>query len=459
MKAIANLVSSWRKRTRNLFQSEATSEYQIWRQKLFRDRLRISLWVILGCIIVFAIKDFAEVYNPEFSQRVIQQLGRERLKLYRDRTIYPYSAIAIAWLICWYRWYRDRFRKYTVAVFFCLVWSVTLFSPIIGTILGEPSLGDVYHWGLVFLASAIVIPVGWYRYLIAEVALIAYYIGIMPLLGIYTSVEVDLTFIYDPDTLVTFFIACGISTAAVYLYERLQQREFESRRELKVFLHSVTHDLRTPTLASSIVLQNLLQKSGQQLTIDRSILERLHQGSDRQVKMINSLVQAHQTEVNGIAIAPQSCYMDEIVNSVLTDLQPLLIQNQAKIDNRLADLPSVKVDPLQLWRVYSNLITNALKHNPPGIEITIDATVKDLYLYCTVKDDGVGIPIERSERLFQLYSRGKRARYMPGLGLGLYLCRQIINAHGGEIGFDSYPGKGTTFWFTVPVEPKFQEFI
>ena len=450
IKAILDRVSSWQKH------SKAASEYQIWRQKLFRDRLSISLWVILFCVTAFALKDFAEVYNPEFTQRVIAHSGLNRLKLYRDRTIYPYSAIAISWCICWYRWYRDRFRKYTVAVFFCLVWSLTLFSPIIGTILGEPYLKDVYHWGLVFLGLAILIPVGWQRYLIAQIVLITYYIGIIPLLGAFNLIEVNIAFVYDSDPLIPFLIACGISTTAVAMYERLQQQDFESRRELKVFLHSVTHDLRTPTQASSIVLQNLLRQSGQQLCVDRSIIEKLHQGSDRQVKMINSLVEAHQTEVNGIAIAPQPCQITKIVNSVLIDLEPLLIQHRAKINNRISeDLPLVKADFILLWRVYSNLITNALKHNPPEIEITIDVIVRDVYLYCTVRDNGVGITNEHSERLFQLYSRGKRARYMPGLGLGLYLAQKIITAHGGEIGIENQLGKGANFWFTLPVESKF----
>ncbi|NJR61238.1 MAG: hypothetical protein HC769_21830, partial [Cyanobacteria bacterium CRU_2_1] len=70
---------------------------------------------------------------------------------------------------------------------------------------------------------------------------------------------------------------------------------------------------------------------------------------------------------------------------------------------------------------------------------------------CTVQDTGIGIDPDQSDRLFDLYTRGSRARYMPGLGLGLYLCRQIIAAHGGEIGVNSRPGEGATFWFTLPV--------
>ncbi|MEM7594935.1 MAG: HAMP domain-containing sensor histidine kinase, partial [Cyanobacteria bacterium P01_A01_bin.83] len=228
---------------------------------------------------------------------------------------------------------------------------------------------------------------------------------------------------------------------------------FESQRELKVFLHSVTHDLRTPVMASSMVLDNLLQQPGEKLTLDRSVLERLYQGSDRAYKMINSVIEAHNTEVNGVIVDLQPCSINELINSALVDLQPVLLEHQATVDNRLdSNLPSIKADPIQLWRVLNNLIGNALKHNPNGVTITIDAEVEPSWLYCTISDDGVGISAEQRDRLFKLYSRGKRSRYMPGLGIGLYLSRQIIMAHGGEIGVVSSLENGSTFWFTLPCQ-------
>jgi signal transduction histidine kinase len=103
------------------------------------------------------------------------------------------------------------------------------------------------------------------------------------------------------------------------------------------------------------------------------------------------------------------------------------------------------------------LISNALKHNPSGICITITAEVvthryRRSYLRCTIKDNGVGVPPDLTKRLFQRYTRGDRARYIPGLGLGLYLCDRIIQAHQGRIGVNSIPGKRTTFWFTLPLQ-------
>jgi len=132
--------------------------------------------------------------------------------------------------------------------------------------------------------------------------------------------------------------------------------------------------------------------------------------------------------------------------------------NQATLINRVLDhLPVISVDPAQLRRVFENLLSNAFNHNPPGISLTLDARVEEDMIRCTVADNGVGMSKEMCDHLFQLYFRGQDAqghqghRPYTGLGLGLYLCRQIIMAHDGELGVNSRQGVGTTFWFTLPL--------
>jgi signal transduction histidine kinase len=130
----------------------------------------------------------------------------------------------------------------------------------------------------------------------------------------------------------------------------------------------------------------------------------------------------------------------------------MLVDNQATLINLVtADLPLVNADPTQVWRVFSNLIVNAIKHNPPGLHVKINAIPQDDKIFCTVNDNGVGISQQQSDRLFDLYFRGGSIRNSLGLGLGLYLCKQIITAHGGEIGVKSGLEKGATFWFTLPM--------
>ncbi|MEI1377337.1 PAS domain S-box protein [Nostoc sp. UHCC 0926] len=235
------------------------------------------------------------------------------------------------------------------------------------------------------------------------------------------------------------------------LIEDITQRK-QTEEELRVFFHAVSHDLRNPVLGTLMVLKNLLARPEDNISISRSILERMIQSSDRQLNLINSLMEAHVSEVQGVVLQRQAVQLLPVLEAAIADLEPLLEQNQAKLINLVsADLPLVNADPTQLWRVFSNLIVNALKHNPPGLLLTINAIRKDDKIYCTVSDNGVGISQQQSDRLFDLYFRGASIRNSVSLGLGLYLCKQIINAHGGEIGVNSALDAGATFWFTLPI--------
>jgi PAS domain S-box-containing protein len=260
--------------------------------------------------------------------------------------------------------------------------------------------------------------------------------------------------------------------------QQLEQKynELQELNRLKdIFLHAVSHDLRTPVLGWLMVLKNLLKPqkaviSNQQQTaipVSSSILERMMQSSDRQLRLINSLLEVHASEVGGIFLQPEPIQLSELVQVLVEDFDSLIIKNQGKIINLVPNnLPVISVDPTQLRRVFENLISNAFNHNPPGIKITLDAQVKDDFISCTVADNGMGMSQEignngaasSEHRLFQLYSKGQEAkgktqenRPYTGLGLGLYLCCQIITAHKGDIGVKSYLNEGTTFWFTLPI--------
>jgi PAS domain S-box-containing protein len=244
------------------------------------------------------------------------------------------------------------------------------------------------------------------------------------------------------------------------LIEDITKRK-QAEEALRIFFHAVSHDLRNPVLGTLMVLRNLLkveetgtekQSSPSLIPISRTILERMVQSSDRQLNLINSLMEAHISEVQGVVLQCQPLQLHTVVTDAIVDLEPILAENQTHLTNLVtADLPVVNGDSNQLWRVFSNLIVNALKHNPPGLSLTINAKVQGDRIYCTVTDNGVGISQQQSERLFDLYFRGGNHRHSISLGLGLYLCKRIINAHGGEIGVTSALAAGATFWFTLPI--------
>jgi two-component system, sensor histidine kinase and response regulator len=234
--------------------------------------------------------------------------------------------------------------------------------------------------------------------------------------------------------------------------EQLRTLEANLRQQLNVFLNAVSHDLRNPVTGTGLVLKNLIEQPGDAISVPRSILERMVQSNQRQLGLIDSLIETHAAEVWGITLHTQSVQLYELAEGAIADFQPMLEQEQATLLNHISPgLPPINADPLQLSRVYQNLIANALKHNPRGLQITLNATVDGQWMRCTVADSGVGINQEQRDKLFDLYFQGSQKRRSVGLGLGLYLCQQVIQAHGGAIGVDSQEGQGTTFWFTLPL--------
>lgn len=277
------------------------------------------------------------------------------------------------------------------------------------------------------------------------------------------------------------------------LQQEIRDRQ-KAEETLRIFLHSVSHDLRNPVTGMLLVLKNVLSRPWSVVNSEektgtlpnlRSILERMVTSCDRQLNLINSLVEAHASEVWGVPLECQSLQLHTLTQRLVEEWEPMLSQNQATINNLVSeDLPPLWADSNQLWRVFENLIANALKHNPQGLTITLTADVinpdspksnlqttlqskidpftppnpgeetksKTQMICCCIADDGVGMTPEECANLFGLYRRGITAQRSTGLGLGLYLCRQIITAHGGEIGVMSNSGQGSTFWFTLPVE-------
>lgn len=236
---------------------------------------------------------------------------------------------------------------------------------------------------------------------------------------------------------------------------QLKALETQLRQQLNVFLHAVSHDLRNPVIGTKMVLNNLTNQIGETIQLPRKVLERMQESNERQLALINSLIETHAAEVWGLKLNCQPLNLHDLVESALIDLQPMLDKEKVILRDRISpNLPLIKADSLQLVRLYQNLIGNALKHNPPGFSLTLDAQLQNGWLRCTVADNGVGISKEQCDKIFDLYFQGKQKRQSVGLGLGLYLCYHIIQAHGGTIGVESELGSGTTFWFTLPIDPE-----
>jgi two-component system sensor histidine kinase/response regulator len=255
------------------------------------------------------------------------------------------------------------------------------------------------------------------------------------------------------------------------------QSEISDRKRaeeaLTIFLHAVSHDLRNPVTGLLMVLNNLAQTAEDtgNILLPRITLDRMRQSGDRQLALINSLLESHVNDVHGLVIHPQPVAIREVIQAAIDDLHALLEKEETEVNLQISeDIPLADIDAASICRVFQNLIANAIKHNPPNLQLTISVEINHEntlpnillpnMLICAVVDDGVGISPEQSEHLFDLYAQGKTQtnlnRRSLSLGLGLYICRQIVQAHGGAIGVTGELNVGSRFWFTLPTTAIFK---
>ena len=241
-----------------------------------------------------------------------------------------------------------------------------------------------------------------------------------------------------------------ISRQKKQLQNEIKERQ-KTEETLEIYLHAVSHDLRNPVIGMSMILNNLIKNSqGETKEVSRKILQQMANSCDRQLTLIDSLVETRQNDLWGVSLELNPLSLYEIGQQIGQEWELRLRENQATLINNFSpDLPLVNADAHHLWRVFENLLANALKHNPQGIIITFSARLEGNYLRCSIADNGVGISETQRKQLFDRYQRGNNNNQIS-LGLGLYLCRQIIHAHGGEIGIMNNDEKGSQFWFTLP---------
>ena len=420
---------------------------QNWRNYFLYQRLPLVIGIAFFCVASFALLSLSihECTNAS--------------ELCESYNLVIEAAIAI-YLIGCLALHRSKFGKnHPGVVFLATSWSITLVDQILLTLVGAAN-EQVWFWTLVFLTQAIFIPVRWRLHLISQLGVLVYFFVVNVGMGLVEA----RTLSYLPTVPIYIAWICLICNLGIYLYERLKSAELESRREIQLFLHAVSHDLRNPVTGMVLTLSSLLenhrhaQPESDTVPVPRRVIERMIQGSDRQLNLIDSLLETYGNKVQGLAIKLQPLQLSSLVADLIAELKPLISKNRATISNYISDeLPLIQGDPHQLWRVLQNLIANAFNHNPPGVNLTISAkAIKEKsekkFIRCQIQDDGVGMSSQQCQQLFKHYFQRYSKQRNVSLGLGLYLCRQIINAHGGKIGVISNPGSGTTFWFTLLIK-------
>jgi two-component system sensor histidine kinase KdpD len=251
--------------------------------------------------------------------------------------------------------------------------------------------------------------------------------------------------------------AFASQTALALEVDRLQeearkaQLQIESERLRNSLLNVVSHDLRTP-LAAIIGSAGGLLELGTTLdpAANRDLVQNIYTEAERLSRLVNNLLQATRLEA-GITLRREPCALEEVVEVALRRLAKSLNERPVVTDLP-ADLPPVPADGVFLEQVLVNLLDNALRHTPAGGLIEVSASVQDGAVLVEVGDNGPGLPPEDLDKVFEKFYRGHDRRESGGAGLGLAICRGIVEAHGGRIWAENRPGGGALFRFTLPLE-------
>jgi two-component system sensor histidine kinase/response regulator len=232
----------------------------------------------------------------------------------------------------------------------------------------------------------------------------------------------------------------------------LEEIEFRKQAEHKKdeFISIASHELKTPLTSVKGYIQ-LLQRSlnRDDKTMAQNHLEKASTQLEKLNELIVDLLDISKIESGKMKFNMKSFYADNMVNSAIEMLQ------QSNPDFKISKLGKTDEmifgDEMRLEQVVINFITNAIKYAPGTNQVNVTTNIKDEKLYLAVKDFGIGISKEQQDKIFDKFYRVEdNSNRFNGLGIGLYICSEIINRHGGTIGVKSVPDEGSEFYFIIP---------
>ena len=246
--------------------------------------------------------------------------------------------------------------------------------------------------------------------------------------------------------------ADGRIERAVIVYRDMTDRRLIDR-ERDQMLHVVSHELRTPLTAMKARSQMLarLQQRGQDVSVEQ--FDQLARDVERLERLVNDLNEAARTEQGGIELNLERCDLRTLCQQV--------VEEQMETTGRIIALDAPRktleslVDCSRIEQVLANLVSNAIKYSPPDTPIAITLRRRGGNAHVAVRDEGAGISAEALPHIFERFYRAPGVQVLSGpsssLGLGLYICKALVERHSGHIGAESAPGRGSTFWLTLPL--------
>ncbi|NJL93309.1 MAG: PAS domain S-box protein [Anaerolineae bacterium] len=228
---------------------------------------------------------------------------------------------------------------------------------------------------------------------------------------------------------------------------------FRRAEQMKdTFISVISHELKTPVALIKGYAGTLRREDAQwdRAAYD-SALEVIEDEADRLTSLIENLLAASKLKAEGMRLSLGDVRLDALARQSTERFQHQTERHHLALDFP-ADYPVVTGDAVRLRQVIDNLLSNALKYSPEGGAVRISGHFDDQWVYLLVQDQGVGLRTDELQRIFDRFYRTDEAlkRSTQGTGLGLYLARAVVEAHGGRIWAESQPNQGATFTFTIP---------
>ena len=220
------------------------------------------------------------------------------------------------------------------------------------------------------------------------------------------------------------------------------------------FVSHVSHELKTPLTSIKGFIDNLRDRIAGDLTSrQEDYLERMAKNADRLIRMINELLDISLIEAGSIKLHYTPLLLSELIEEVSDGLRPIAIQKNIEISLvKFDEERQIRVDRDKIEQVITNLVDNAILYTQPGGKILINLDNDHGFIKTRISDNGVGIPLEEQDRIFDRFYRLERNSILEpkGTGLGLFIAKNVIEMHGGQIWVASEAGKGSEFTFTLP---------
>jgi PAS domain S-box-containing protein len=227
-----------------------------------------------------------------------------------------------------------------------------------------------------------------------------------------------------------------------------------SNAELEQFAYVASHDLQEPLRIVASYSQLLARRYQDKLDADANeFIDFIVDGASRMQGLINDLLSYSRVGSRGQEF--EATDLNEVIESTLHILELGIQDNAATVTHD--NMPTLMVDKSQMGQLFQNLISNAIKFHgdsPPQIHLGVEQQAEEFVF--TVRDNGIGIDPQYAERIFLVFQRLHGKKEYPGTGIGLAICKKIVERHGGRIWMESSPGEGSTFYFTIPLNA--QEF-